>query len=125
MDAIKWVHFHWGWYVLGLNAIAGIATLVTYWVKGARGRWTWILTGIAEVGMLVQIVLGVILVTLSKDYQGNSRVQFHMFYGFVSFVTIGLLFAYRKSMRGRLELFYGLGGCFLAGLAIRAIMQVV
>ena len=57
----------------------------------------------------------------SKDYVAP---RFHMFYGFVAFLTVGLAFQYRASMRGRLEMFYGLAGLFLMGLGIRAVMQV-
>jgi len=45
----------------------------------------------------------------------------------VAFVSVGLLYSYRYVWRARnqLELFYGLGGLFMMGLGIRAILQVV
>ena len=73
--------------------------------KKLRGKPVWVSTAIAEGAALVQIVLGVILVA-SKDYVAP---RFHMFYGFVIFITIGILYQYRSQMRGRLELLYGLG----------------
>ena len=48
-----------------------------------------------------------------------------MFYGFLIFVTIGLLYQYRAQMKGRQELLYGLGGLFIMGLGIRAVLQVL
>jgi hypothetical protein len=48
-----------------------------------------------------------------------------MFYGFVIFITVGLLYQYRGSMKGRLEMLYGFGGLFVMGLGIRAVLQVV
>lgn len=72
--------------------------------------------------MLVQVLVGVVLVT-SGDYPGLPRL--HMFYGFVAFVTVGLAYAYRDQMRGRVEMLYGLTGLFLMGVGIRALMQVV
>ena len=51
--------------------------------------------------------------------------RIHMFYGFLVFLSIGLAFQYRESMRGRLELLYGLVGLFLMGLGLRAVFQVV
>jgi hypothetical protein len=47
-----------------------------------------------------------------------------MFYGFLAFLTVGLAYQYRHSMRGRLEMFYGFVGLFIMGLGIRAVLQV-
>jgi hypothetical protein len=85
-----------------------------------RGRWVWIVTIVAESMLMVQVIVGTALVA-GFDYE-PPRV--HMFYGFLVFLTIGLAFQYRDSMRGRLELLYGLVGLFLMGLGIRAAFQV-
>lgn len=77
-------------------------------------------TIVAETALLVQVLLGVILV--SDDRYTVAR--FHMFYGFVAFVTVGLVYSYRQQMRGRVELLYGLTGLFLMGVGIRAVLQV-
>ena len=52
--------------------------------------------------------------------------RFHMFYGFVAFISVGLLYSYKYvwKARGWMELAYGLGGLFIMGLGIRAILQV-
>jgi hypothetical protein len=84
--------------------------LVAWRVRRARGRWVWIVTIAAESMLLVQVLLGTILVA-AYDFQPP---RIHMFYGF----------QYRDSMRGRLELLYGLVGLFLMGLGIRAVLQV-
>ena len=70
----------------------------------------------------VVAALGVLLV--SAEHYKPPR--FHMFYGFVSFITIGLLYSYRYVWRakGWMELAYGLGGLFIMGLGIRAIIAV-
>jgi hypothetical protein len=85
-----------------------------------RGRWVWIVTIVAELMLMVQVIVGTALVA-GFDYE-PPRV--HMFYGFLVFLTVGLAFQYRDSMRGRLELLYGLVGLFLMGLGIRAAFQV-
>ena len=58
---------------------------------------------------------------------GASKVyvapRFHMFYGFVAFLSVGIAYQYRRQMRGRREMFYGLVGLFLMGLGIRAVLQ--
>ena len=75
----------------------------------------------AEVSILLQVLLGTILVAGDENYR-KVVPRFHMFYGFVIFVTIGLLYQYRSQMKGRVELLYGLGGLFIMGLGIRAVL---
>ena len=88
--------------------------------RESRGRWLWIATIVAEAAMMLQVLVGVILVA-SKDY---TAPRFHMFYGFLAFLTVGLAYQYRSQMRGRRELLYGLVGLFIMGLGIRAVLQV-
>lgn len=85
-----------------------------------RGRWLWIVVIVAESMLMVQVLIGTLLVA-SFDFKPP---RIHMFYGFLVFLSIGLAFQYRDSMRGRLELMYGLVGLFLMGLGIRAVFQV-
>jgi hypothetical protein len=120
VDKVFDVHHVWGYVTIVLNGLAGLYALAAWKWKKLRGTPVWISTAIAEGAALVQIVLGVILVA-SKDYVAP---RFHMFYGFVIFITIGILYQYRSQMKGRLELLYGLGGLFIMGLGIRAVLQV-
>ncbi|HLG00347.1 MAG TPA: hypothetical protein VI916_07740 [Acidimicrobiia bacterium] len=85
-----------------------------------RGRVAWALAIAAETALMIQVTIGVVLV--SDDAVVAPR--FHMFYGFVGFITVGLAYSYRTSMRGRLEMFYGFVGLFLMGVGIRAMLQV-
>jgi hypothetical protein len=124
VDTIFRIHRFWGYVSIVANGVAGLYCLAAWKWKGMRGRPVWIVTAIAEVAILVQVALGVTLVAGDKAY-AKSVPRFHMFYGFVIFITIGLLYAYRQQMRGRLELLYGLGGLFVMGLGIRAVLQVV
>jgi hypothetical protein len=48
--------------------------------------------------------------------------QFHLFYGFLGIIAVGILYSYRQQMRHRLYLLYGLGGLFVMGLGIRAVL---
>lgn len=106
---------------IAANALAGAAGLAAWQVPRWRGRWVWLVTGVAEVAILVQVTTGVIL----ESSERFAVDRFHMFYGFVAFVTVTLAYSSRESMRGRLELLYGLVGLFLMGLGIRAWQQVV
>ena len=93
--------------------------LVAWRWKPARGKYVWIVTIIAEAALMLQVLVGTILVA-SKDYVAP---RFHMFYGFVAFLTVGIAYQYRRQMRGRREMFYGLVGLFLMGLGIRAVLR--
>ena len=124
MDTIFRIHRFWGYVSIVANGLAGLYCLAAWKWKGMRGRPVWIVTTIAEVAILIQLILGVALVAGDKAY-AKSVPRFHLFYAVLIFITVGLLYAYRRDMRGRLELMYGLGGLFVMGLGIRAVLQVV
>jgi hypothetical protein len=112
-------HGDWGYVAIVLNALAGIVALVAWRKAEWRGRWVWIATIVAEASLMLQVLIGVILVSSHK----YTAPRFHMFYGFVAFITVGLAYSYRFQMRGRLEFFYMLVGFFLMGVGIRAVLQ--
>jgi hypothetical protein len=116
------LHRAWGYAAIVANGLAGIYTLIAWRVPKLRNRWLWWPTFIAEAMMLIQVFLGVLLVS-AEDYEPP---RFHMFYGFVAFIAIGLLYSYRYVWRAanRMELAYGLGGLFIMGLGIRALLVV-
>jgi hypothetical protein len=117
------VHEVWGYAAIVANFIAGVHLLVAWRVTGLRNRFLWWPTIVAEAMMMIQVVLGVLLVSV-EDFEPP---RFHMFYGFVAFITVGLLYSYRYvwKARGWMELAYGLGGLFIMGLGIRAVLQVM
>ena len=120
MRALFDFHKVWGYIAIVANAIVGVLALIAWRVRRWRGRWLWVVTIIAESMMMVQVLVGAILV-ISDEYVAP---RFHMFYGFLAFLTVGLAYQYRRQMRGRTELFYGLVGLFIMGLGIRAVLQV-
>jgi hypothetical protein len=71
------------------------------------------------VAIFVQVGLGVGLVS----GQHRKVPQFHMFYGFVAIIAVGILYSYRQQLRQRLYLLYGFGGLFMMGLGIRALLK--
>ncbi|MGH9182513.1 MAG: hypothetical protein ACRDZ9_01610 [Acidimicrobiales bacterium] len=112
------LHAGWAWMVIVGNGLAGLWALGAHWVPGLRTRALWWFTVAAEVAIFVQVGLGVAMVA----GQGLEAPQFHMFYGFVAVITVGIVYSYRDQMRHHLYLLYGLGGLFLMGLAIRALL---
>lgn len=120
VDASRVVELHqdWSWVVIIANGCAGCWALAANWVTHLRGRALWWFTGAAQLTMFVQVVLGVILVS-RYDLEFP---QFHAFYGFVGIIAIAIIYSYRIQMRHRLYLLYGLGGLFVMGLGIRALL---
>lgn len=98
------------------NGLAGLVALAAWRLRNVPRRWWVALTALAEVAVVVQVTTGAMLV--SDETVTAPRI--HMFYGFVGFATVGLAYSSRESMRGRLEVLYGLVGLFLMGIGIRA-----
>jgi len=100
------------------NGLAGAWALAAHQWPAFRTRALWWFTALAEVAVFVQVCLGVGLVA----GQHVKPPQFHMLYGFTAFITIGIIYAYRAQLRHRMYLLYGLGGLFIMGLGIRAML---
>lgn len=111
-------HTQWAWMVILGNASAGVWCLGAHWVPALRVKALWWFVVFAELTILVQVVLGVVMVA----GQGIEAPQFHMFYGFVALIAVALLYSYRFQIRAWQYLLYGFGGLFLMGLGIRAML---
>ena len=100
------------------NGLAGAWALAANWLEWLRMRALWWFTAFVELAVFVQVALGVALVS------GENLVapKFHMFYGFVAIITVGLIYSYRQQMEQHKYLLYGFGGLFLMGLGIRAVL---
>lgn len=124
-EALMSFHRVWGWVAIGANALAGLILLIAWGVHRLQKRhWIWWPTMFAEVAILLQVLVGTIIVATDTRLAKAEGIRFHMFYGFVAFITVGLAYQYRGYMRGRRVMIYGLVGLFLMGVGIRAWMQV-
>jgi hypothetical protein len=112
------VHVFGAWVVVVGNAIAGVWALGAHRWAALRHRALWWFTAVAEVAIAVEVVLGVLLVAR----EDRETPQFHAFYGFVALASVGIIYSYRNQLAGRRYLLYGLGGLFLMGLGIRAMV---
>ncbi|MFN2503783.1 MAG: hypothetical protein ABR540_06045 [Acidimicrobiales bacterium] len=112
------IHDGWSWMMIIGNGMAGLWALGALRWPGLRSRALWWFTAFAELAVFVQVALGVGLVA----GQGYSVPQFHMFYGFVAIIAVGIIYSYRQQLQHRLYLLYGLGGFFVMGLGIRAML---
>jgi hypothetical protein len=102
-------------FVVG-NGLVGIWALGAHWWPKLRHRAGWIAVIIAELIVLAQVILGVML-QVNEDLEGDR----HQLYGFSAFASVGIIFAYRNEMKDKPYLLYGLGSLWLMGLGIRAI----
>jgi hypothetical protein len=112
------VHTSWSWIMIIGNGLAGLWALVAHKNIALRSRALWWFTGIAQVSVFVQVVLGVAVVNRDKiEYPA-----FHAFYGFVAIIAIAIIYSYRAQLKSRMYLLYGFGGLFIMGLGIRAML---
>ena len=100
------------------NGLAGLWALGAHWLQSLRSRALWWFIAIAELTIPVQVTMGVVMVSA----QHKRPPQFHMFYGFVALLVVGLIYSYRQQLAHRKYLLYGLGSLFLMGLGIRAML---
>jgi len=121
LPGVRDLHEAFGYVTVVANGLVGVWGIVAWRLPRLRGRPLWVATIAAEGTVLITVVLGTILVA-AQDFEPS---EIHMFYGFVAFATVGGMYGYKYlwKARGWLELAYGLGGLFLMGLAIRAILE--
>ncbi|HEX6596358.1 MAG TPA: hypothetical protein VF045_05455 [Acidimicrobiales bacterium] len=112
------VHDVWAWVVIVGNGLAGLWALVASKWPAFRHAALWWVTVAVELAVFVQVILGVWLVA-AEDIPAPD---FHMFYGFLTIIAVGILYSYRHQMRHRLYQLYGLGGLFIMGLGLRALV---
>lgn len=113
------VHEAWAWVVIIGNALAGLWSLGAMKLPSLRTRALWWFTAFAQLAVFVQVSLGVGMVAGQK----RQAPQFHMFYGFVAIIAVAIIYSYRNQMKHKLYLLYGLGGLFIMGLGIRAMLK--
>ena len=118
LASLRDVHVGWAWVVVIGNGLAGVWALGAHGLPSLRTRALWWFTVLVEVAVFVQVGLGVGMVA----GQGIEAPQFHMFYGFVAIIAVGILYSYRQQLRHRVHLLYGFGGLFVMGLGIRAML---
>ena len=112
------IHTSWSWIMIIGNGLAGLWALVAHKNIALRCRALWWFTGIAQVAVFVQVVLGVAVVNRDKiEYPA-----FHAFYGFVAIIAIAIIYSYRAQLKSKMYLLYGFGGLFIMGLGIRAML---
>ena len=115
---LRQFHDDFAWFVVVANAVVGLWALGAHWLAPLRTPSLWWATAVAEISIFVQVAAGVAIV----QAEDIDPPQFHMFYGFVALITVGLVYSYRQQLTQWRYLLYGLGGLFLMGLGLRAMV---
>ncbi|HJP16596.1 MAG TPA: hypothetical protein QF762_06490 [Acidimicrobiales bacterium] len=118
LNSIRGIHEVLSWVIVVGNGVAGLWALVAHQLPKTRHYLLWWITGIAQLAIAVQVSVGVSLMVK----ENIDTPQFHLFYGFVAFITVGIVYSYRQSLRQYQYLLYGGSGLFLMGLGIRAML---
>ena len=111
------VHVAWAWVTITSNGFAGLWAFGAHRWPALRTRALWWFTAFAEVAVFIQVGLGVGLVS----GQHIDPPKFHMFYGFIAIITVGLAYSYRQQLQ-KVYLWYGAFSLFIMGLGIRAVL---
>ena len=112
------IHKAWAWVVIVGNGLAGAWALAAHHWPKLRSRALWWFVLLAELAIFVQVGLGVGLIAGLK----LRAPGMHVFYGFVAAITVAIIYSYRSQLKRQKYLLYGLGGLFLMGLALRALV---
>ena len=112
---IRDLHNFTSWIFILSNGAVGVWALAAHVWPRYRHKAGWIAVIVAEVIVLAQVILGVVL-QVNEELDGDR----HQLYGFSAFASVGIIFAYRNEMRDKPYLLYGLGSLWLMGLGIRA-----
>ena len=116
MNSLRGIHELLSWVIIIGNGVAGLWALLAHQVPKIRHQSLWWVIAIAQIAIAVQVSIGVGFMVK----ENIDTPQFHLFYGFVAFITVGIAYSYRQSLRQYQYLLYGGSGLFLMGLGIRA-----
>ena len=115
--SLQVLHVALGWTVVVANGLVGLWALVAHWVPAARHQILWWATALAQLLIGVEVVLGVAYLRSS----GLEVSGIHQFYGFITLLSVALIYSYRPQVRKWQYLLYGFGGLFIMGLALRTV----
>ncbi len=111
------LHTVLGWTVVVTSGLVGLWALTAHWVEGLRSRWLWWVTATSQVVVGLQVILGVVF----QQSSGREAPGIHEFYGFLTLISVAILYSYRLQIPKWRFLLYGFGGLFIMGLALRTV----
>ena len=115
--SVSSIHTVWGFIAVGISGVVGLWGVLMARRNPVPRAFYWGV-GLAIVGLLAQVMLGVMAMSIEDIDPGNQ----HVFYGVVIAVTFSFAYIYRVQFRKRPTLYFGLLLLFTMGLGIRGIM---
>lgn len=112
------IHQVFSYFVIISNALAGLWALLAHWIVSLRHKTLWWLTAMAYTFIGIEVILGVIQL-VSEEVEVD---RIHIFYGFIALASVGIIYSYKSQIQEKKYLLFGLGGLFLMGLGIRAMV---
>ncbi len=116
--SLREAHVVLAWAMTIANGLVGAWALAAHRFGSLRHRSLWWATGVAQLLIMLQVVLGVIAL---QSIEGREMNGEHLFYGFVAAFSVGLIYSYRQQVERWTYLLYGFGGLFLMGMGLRTI----
>ncbi len=107
----------WGYVASSISGLVGVWGVAMFKRDRAPRAFFWA-AGVAIVALLVQVAMGVAIMSFDEIDPGAQ----HVFYGVLIAVTFSFAYIYRAQFRKRPALYYGLLLLFAMGLGIRGIM---
>ena len=86
------VHVVCAWVVVISNALAGLWALGAHWLPGLRHTALWWFTVAAELAIVVEVILGVLLVAPPAHYGDWKALFAHQWMKLATFVFLASLF---------------------------------
>ncbi len=117
MTAVGSIHEAWGPIAAGISGVVGLWGVIMARMERPPKAFYWAV-GVAIAGLLFQVILGVMTMSIDQINPGNQ----HVFYGVVIAFALVFTYIYRAQFRKRPALYYGLLLLFTMGLSIRGIM---
>jgi hypothetical protein len=111
------LHIVIGWTLVVANGLVGVWALAAHRIEALRVRALWPATAVAEALIVLQVAVGVLTMQTEDVEVGGV----HLFYGFVSAFTVGIIYSYRQQLERWRYLLYGFGGLFLMGMGLRSL----
>lgn len=122
METLFKIHHDWAYTAIVLNFLAGLWMLIGMnFANLKRKKYFMYPIYVAYGALVLQVFLGVSLLLFTK----HQAPSMHYFYGFISLMIVGGIFAYSKSFGKKKYLILGIVAIFLAALSVRTIMVVL
>jgi hypothetical protein len=121
MSTLLKIHHDWAYTAIALNAFAGIWVLIGMNVAVVKRKKYFLYPiYVGWIALAIQALLGIALLMFTT----TQAPSMHYFYGFITLMVIGGVFAYSKSFGKKQYIILGCVAIFLGALSVRTFLVV-